>query len=117
MVFENKYFFEWVKKSIDNIDEELAPNYYHTLDASDNSPTIIHHNTAQCTVVIKGEGFTEISGKEYSIKTGSIILANAGESHKFWTNSQPLVLFHIHIPFESIYDDRSIVSGNDFKRH
>ncbi len=117
MVIENETFFEWVKKAVETIEGELVANYSHILYANDNSPVIVHHKTAQCTVVISGSGYAEIAGLEYSIHTGSIILANAGDSHKFWTNDEPLRLFHIHIPYETMNDDRSIISGDDFIRH
>lgn len=116
MIFENETFYQWILRAIPTIDESIKLNYYHTLLPDDPSPIVIHSHAAQCSIVISGKGYTELNGIQSSISTGSIVLIEAGMSHKFWADCEPLTLFHIHLPYETMDSDREVL-GNDFSRH
>ena len=93
-----------------------AENYYHTLNPDDEKPVVVHHVTAQCTLVLSGSGTVILDGDRYRIHENSIILVDAGVTHQFLAETA-LTLFHIHIPFETEYTDRDIISGDDFILH
>lgn len=116
MIFENEAFYQWILHTIPSIDENIKLNYYHTLLPDDPSPVVIHSYTSQCSIVISGTGYTELNGVQTPISPGSIVLIEAGMSHKFWTDCEPLTLFHIHLPYETMDSDRYVL-GTDFSRH
>ena len=118
MVIENEFILNWCKSIMIALKGKIYERkYYHTLDCTDAAPLVVHAKTAQISVVIKGHGFVAVDGVVTEIQEGSVSLINAGIQHKFWTDEGNIVLFHIHVPYETMNSDRKIVYGQDFEVH
>lgn len=116
-VFSDKHFCDFLRRSLTNISiHGFTENYYHTLASDDEKPVVIHHSTAQCTVVLSGNGTVILDGMKYHVQANDIILIDAGVTHQFLANTK-LSLFHIHLPFETMDSDREVISGNDYIPH
>lgn len=60
-----------------------------------------HQNAAQWLFVLSGNGQTVVNGKTVPLKTGDLLLIEAGETHQIKnTGSKPLETLNIYAPPE-----------------
>lgn len=110
--------FRWCQMAMLEIQKkEYETNYCHTLYKTDPSPLIMHSHTAQMTVVMEGRGVGEINGKTRRMSRGDVLFIHPGETHRFRSESEKMILFHIHVPYETQNSDRNILEGTDFEVH
>ena len=91
--------------------------YYHTLQEGDNSPVVIHDYTNQLTYIVKGSGVAYLNGLKQKVRDGSIVLIEAGTTHRFVAEPGGLTMLHVHIPDSGRDNDRRVVEGDDYNRY
>ena len=83
------------------------------LGGTSESPIVFHERTDQVTFVLRGTGYF-FNGKDFwDIGEGDIVLIAKGERHGFAATSGSLTLFHIHMPYEYLENDRFVVNHED----
>ena len=83
--------------------------YIQTLKIGEKAPVVVHKKTAQLTYVLKGKGIAVIDGKAIKISRGQRIDIMMNQTHSFFATNEDLLLFHVHIPYYTVEEDRLVL--------
>ena len=86
--------------------------FVQTLKIGDFAPIVKHKKTSQMTYVLKGHGAAIIDGKLIKISKGQRIDIKQNQTHSFFAIKEALLLFHVHIPFFTVEEDRYVLEDN-----
>ena len=93
-------------------DKVLYEKYYQVLTPNDLKPLVKHIKTNQLTFVLNGDGQVVIDDEFIDIKKDDVVYIQKNSTHSFIANSNKLELFHIHLPYEFIENDREVIKNN-----
>ena len=83
--------------------------FVQTLKIGDPAPIVKHKITSQMTYVLKGHGAAIIDGKLIKINQGQRIDIKQNQTHSFFAIKEDLLLFHVHVPFFTVEEDRYVL--------
>lgn len=111
MIIRNKEIVGFLSEVVNTLSTE-CDNYYQILSVESDKPYVVHRKTNQITAVLSGKGRVIVDGKASSITANDIVLIRKDEGHTFICDAGELVLFHIHIPFAYIMNDRFVLNSD-----